>query len=122
MQFLSRWHVSESWGEHTRQFAAGAISGLSQTPLVCSSERVKVLLQVERGTAVPTYHGPLSAARYLLAHGGVRSLWSGMGLTVARDVPAFGIYFASYHAIKLRLKEFKASLQASKKADQRPAS
>lgn len=113
VHFFTHWHGSTGWSDAQKQFAAGAISGLTQTPLSCSAERVKILLQVEHKSQRPAYTGPVSATQYLLARGGLRSLYSGMALTIARDVPAFGVYFSTYHGLKRRLKRWKAERAAS---------
>ncbi len=113
VHFFTHWSGSAGWSDTQKQFAAGALSGLTQTPLSCSAERVKILLQVEHKSHRPAYSGPLSATQYLLARGGLRSLYSGMALTVARDVPAFGVYFSTYHGLKRRLKSWKAQRAAS---------
>ena len=108
VHFFTHWHGSAGWSDAQKQFAAGAMSGLTQTPLACSAERVKILLQVEHKSQRPAYTGPVSAMQFLLARGGLRSLYSGMALTIARDVPAFGVYFSTYHGLKRRLKRWKA--------------
>lgn len=113
VHFFTHWHGSAGWSDAQKQFAAGGLSGLTQTPLSCSAERVKILLQVEHKSHRPAYTGPMSATQYIMARGGVRSLFSGLALTIARDVPAFGLYFSTYHGLKRRLKQWKAERATS---------
>lgn len=44
--------------------------------------------------------GPLAVARHVYATSGVRGLFRGLGLTAARDMPAFGLYFGVYDGAK----------------------
>ena len=86
---------------------AGALvapfTGLLYTPV----ERVKCLLQCdgERVAAglAPRYAGMGSCAASLLRQGGLRSLYQGLGMTLARDFPAWAAYFAVYHEAKRAL-------------------
>eukprot|EP00908_Phaeocystis_cordata_P016163 Transcript_27425.p1 GENE.Transcript_27425~~Transcript_27425.p1 ORF type:complete len:294 (+),score=87.43 Transcript_27425:118-999(+) len=67
-------------------------------------ERVKCLLQCdgERVAAglAPRYVGMRSCAATVLREGGLRSLFQGLSMTLARDVPAWATYFAVYHEAK----------------------
>ncbi|KAA0145941.1 hypothetical protein FNF31_07901 [Cafeteria roenbergensis] len=94
---------------------AGAVSGLSQTPLASSSELVKIRLQCQLDSGGS--HGPLETARGILRAEGLAGLFRGYTATLARDVPAFGIYFGSYHVMKQALAEAHPIFQAADDED-----
>lgn len=75
--------------------------------LVVLGERIKCLLQVQAanpGSTGPKYAGPVDCAKQLYRQGGIRSIYKGTAATLLRDVPASGVYFASYEALKDALK------------------
>ncbi|AEY95953.1 FADL264Cp [Eremothecium gossypii FDAG1] len=82
----------------TAQLAtAGFISAIPTTLVMAPTERVKVVLQTQSN------HSLGSAAKHILATGGVRSLFRGSLATLARDGPGSALYFASYEATKAYL-------------------
>jgi solute carrier family 25 carnitine/acylcarnitine transporter 20/29 len=99
--------------------AAGAMSALPTALILAPTERVKCLLQVQRGRGggvvgggggvgvgvgvgggTRYYSGTIDCARRLLEEGGIRSLYRGTGATLARGVPGTMAYFAAYEATK----------------------
>ena len=79
-----------------RQFAAGCFSGVAQAIVLSPFELLKVQQQV---------YGPGSlrlrdAITAVLEKQGPRGLLRGMGATLVRDGPTFGVYFASYNHVK----------------------
>jgi len=80
-------------------YLAGAFSGIFTTTIMTPGERIKCLLQIQQGgTAPPKYKGPMDCFKQLYREGGIRSIYKGTGATLLRDVPASGMYFASYEA------------------------
>ncbi|SCV05503.1 LANO_0H08922g1_1 [Lachancea nothofagi CBS 11611] len=79
----------------TNQLAlAGFISAIPTTLIMAPTERVKVVMQTsERSSFV-------SAAKKIIAEGGVQSLFRGSLATLARDGPGSALYFASYEFSK----------------------
>lgn len=78
---------------------AGCLGGLAQTLLICPMELVKTRAQL-------TQQNVMQCLRQTFRHeGGVRALYRGFGLTVVRDVPAFGIYFVSYELLLNSLRQ-----------------
>lgn len=70
---------------------AGAISAFP-TSLVCSPmERIKVLLQTGAESS-----GKYKAALNEMTRGGIKSFYSGLGATLARDIPGSALYFGAY--------------------------
>ncbi|KAH6929256.1 hypothetical protein HPB50_025376 [Hyalomma asiaticum] len=87
-------------------FLAGMLSGVFTTAIMAPGERIKCLLQASCMLAVQQAHadhggkarfaGPVDCAKQLYREGGIRSIYKGTAATLLRDVPASGMYFASY--------------------------
>lgn len=82
---------------------AGMVSALFTTAIMAPGERIKCLLQVQ--AANPTnstvkYNGPIDCAKQLYREGGIRSVYKGTAATLLRDIPASGMYFASYEFLQ----------------------
>lgn len=78
------------------------------TIITAPFERVKVLLQIQGQKQLapgekPKYSGGLDVVRQLYREGGVRSVFRGSAMTLARDGPGSAAYFATYEVIKRRL-------------------
>ena len=87
---------------------AGFFSAIPQTLITAPFERVKVLLQIQGQKELkpgekPKYAGGLDVVRQLYRQGGVRSVFRGSTMTLARDGPGSAAYFATYETIKRRL-------------------
>jgi len=82
-------------------FVAGCLAGIPTAGVICPIDLIKSRLQVQGTTGGATaLRGPLQAVSSAVRVGGVASLFTGLGATLARDVPSFGVYFLSYEAIK----------------------
>ncbi|KAH8022091.1 hypothetical protein HPB51_021814 [Rhipicephalus microplus] len=85
-------------------FLAGMLSGVFTTAIMAPGERIKCLLQAScRVQQAHSDHGgkarfagPVDCAKQLYREGGIRSIYKGTAATLLRDVPASGMYFASY--------------------------
>ncbi|XP_070394706.1 mitochondrial carnitine/acylcarnitine carrier protein-like isoform X2 [Dermacentor albipictus] len=81
-------------------FLAGMLSGVFTTAIMAPGERIKCLLQVQQAHAdhggKARFAGPVDCAKQLYREGGIRSIYKGTAATLLRDVPASGMYFASY--------------------------
>jgi len=84
----------------TELFAAGAFSGIFTTLIMAPGERIKCLLQIQQDGGKKLYNGPMDCAKKLYREGGIRSVYKGSILTLCRDIPASGAYFAGYEGIK----------------------
>ena len=77
------------------------------TVITAPMVRVKVLLQIQgqklKAGETPKYAGSLDCARQLYREGGIRSVYRGTFMTLARDGPGSAAYFATYEIIKRRL-------------------
>lgn len=81
-------------------FAAGAFSGIFTTSIMAPGERIKCLLQIQQTGSVKLYDGPVDCAKKLYREGGIKSIYRGSAATLLRDVPASGLYFLTYEALK----------------------
>ena len=75
------------------------------TLITAPFERVKVLLQIQGQKTLkpgekPKYSGGLDVVRQLYKEGGIRSVYRGSVMTLARDGPGSAAYFASYEYTK----------------------
>ncbi|KIX03537.1 uncharacterized protein Z518_07090 [Rhinocladiella mackenziei CBS 650.93] len=88
--------------------AAGFFSAIPMTLITAPFERVKVLLQIQGQKQLapgekPKYSGGLDVVRQLYKEGGVRSVFRGSAMTLARDGPGSAAYFAVYEYVKRSL-------------------
>lgn len=88
--------------------AAGFFSAIPMTLITAPFERVKVLLQIQGQKQLapgekPKYSGGVDVVRQLYKEGGIRSVFRGSAMTLARDGPGSACYFAAYEIIKRKL-------------------
>ncbi|KAF8078771.1 hypothetical protein FPV67DRAFT_1558000 [Lyophyllum atratum] len=83
--------------------AAGFLSAVPTTLLTAPVERAKVLLQVQGQGGSEKYKGVLDVMKHLYREGGLRSIFRGTGVTLARDGPGSAAYFAAYEVTKKAL-------------------
>ncbi|KAK0514189.1 hypothetical protein JMJ35_002806 [Cladonia borealis] len=88
--------------------AAGFFSAIPMTLITAPFERVKVLLQIQGQKELkpgekPKYSGGLDVVRQLYKEGGIRSVFRGSAMTLARDGPGSAAYFASYEYVKRKM-------------------
>lgn len=90
-----------------KMFACGAAAGTVTAFVMCPMEHIKCRLQVQGATHATKHGGPVElCASILREHGLFRGLYRGMGVTLWRETPAFGMYFATYDTIKERVEGF----------------
>ncbi|XP_071746737.1 uncharacterized protein [Lepeophtheirus salmonis] len=70
---------------------AGSVSGFVQAFLCSPMELIKTQMQIGDG-----HLGVKDTIKNIISHSGWRGLTKGLGITITREVPAFGIYFSSY--------------------------
>jgi solute carrier family 25 carnitine/acylcarnitine transporter 20/29 len=91
-------------------FAAGSVSGAVQSFVASPMELVKTRMQLNESasTKAPTSLEVLKSI-YKSEGGLFRGVFKGWGITVAREIPGFGLYFATYEALTTKsefLREF----------------
>jgi solute carrier family 25 carnitine/acylcarnitine transporter 20/29 len=93
---------SSSTSSYWRSFLSGFFAGAVQSPLTSAVELLKIRQQLN-GAAVgsPQYLGSVQALRRVVrGEGAARGLTRGLGLTLLRDAPSYGVYFAFYAAAR----------------------
>ena len=86
----------------TEHFLAGSLGGLAQCVFATPNEGVKIRQQVAHDSSA----GVMQVARRAVQRvGWRRGLFQGWWLTLARDTPAFGGYFASYNLLRDKFVE-----------------
>lgn len=75
---------------------AGAFSGIPLALIFGPTERIKCLMQVDKGK----YNGFFDCANKVYKEGGFRSVTKGTFSTALRDVPGNAAYFGSYEYVK----------------------
>lgn len=86
-------------------FYAGLLSGVFTTAIMAPGERIKCLLQIQAASSEKKYNGTLDCVKKLYKEGGIRSIYKGTAATLLRDVPASGVYFATYDWFKKKLAD-----------------
>ncbi|CAB4408197.1 unnamed protein product [Rhizophagus irregularis] len=93
----------------TELMVAGGISAGPTTLIMSPVERVKVLLQIQGQGGENKYKGPIDVVRQLYKEGGLRSIYRGVGATLARDGPGSAAYFGAYELTKRLLTPANAT-------------
>ncbi|XP_060529925.1 mitochondrial basic amino acids transporter-like [Cylas formicarius] len=83
---------------------AGTIAGLCQSFVCCPMELVKSRLQL--GSRSTT---SVDCFKNIYNEKGIRGLYKGLGLTIAREVPAFGSYFFTYEILTRKIDDSPVS-------------
>lgn len=108
--------TSSAQQNYLKVFACGSVAGTAQAFIICPIEHLKCRLQVQSAAVATTasassitakhlYKGPIDACIDIVKnHGIFRGLYRGMGVTLWRETPAFGMYFAVYDTIKDRVE------------------
>ncbi|KAK0161166.1 hypothetical protein PV327_009668 [Microctonus hyperodae] len=86
-------------------FLAGGFSGICTTIVMAPGERIKCLLQIQHAQETTKYNGPVDCIKQLYKQGGLRSIYKGTVATLARDIPASGMYFMTYEMLQRLLAE-----------------
>jgi len=86
--------------------------GLLQSVVVTPVEGIKCRLQGQRNK--DSYKGTVDCAKKIYKAAGVRGVWSGFVVTMARDTPSFGVYFWAYEYGKRHVFIQEGQKRASK--------
>ena len=85
-------------------FISGAVAGTVACVVVTPVELVKCRLQLQETSIKESkYKGAFDCARQIIKFDGVRGLYSGLLITVLRDLPAYSAQFAGYHFLKKKI-------------------
>lgn len=81
----------------SQQFLSGAAAGVAQVVFAAPSEHVKIQMQVN---SARQHESSIECGKNLYRRHGLRGLFRGWQMCMARDVPAFGVYFFTYEVTK----------------------
>eukprot|EP00003_Mantamonas_plastica_P004721 TRINITY_DN1375_c0_g1_i2.p1 TRINITY_DN1375_c0_g1~~TRINITY_DN1375_c0_g1_i2.p1 ORF type:complete len:256 (-),score=57.50 TRINITY_DN1375_c0_g1_i2:1129-1896(-) len=81
-------------------FTAGCVSGVITTAMMVPMEQIKIRLQVD---TEGKYKGSVDCFKAIYREGGIRSAYRGAVLTLWRDVPGSGAYFAAYELMRRKM-------------------
>ena len=85
-----------------KAFICGSFAGAVQAFVICPTEHIKCRLQIQHGIGSKDYlfKGPFDALDKIYSSHGVGGLYRGFACTAWREIPAFGLYFATYDYVK----------------------
>lgn len=72
-------------------YLAGAFSGLVNTPITAPVEQLRIISQTQKSLL-----GPREILRSVYASHGLRGVFRGFGITLARECQAYGTWFLTY--------------------------
>ena len=85
------------------------------TVIMAPTERLKCLMQVQSATSGGRqFSGLTDCARHVYAEGGIRSVYKGTILTLARDIPGSIAWFGTYEVMKRELARMQGLEDPSK--------
>ena len=94
-------------------FAAGVIAGAAQVVIIAPVDLFKIQLQLAKSSGESAFGGPAAVAQRVMRQGGVLSLWRGLGVTLLRDSPSYGVYFWVYDRTVAALRAQSSLPEAS---------
>lgn len=97
--------------DRTKSFIAGSYAGLMQVGVLVPFDLVKCQMQVDRvGGRAGQFNDGFDCARKIAAKEGVAGLYRGGLVTIVRDSPTTGAYFAIFETLELSLPRWSAAL------------
>ncbi|VDK83129.1 unnamed protein product [Litomosoides sigmodontis] len=91
-------------------FTAGNLAGIAQCSICIPSELIKIKLQLQKEKKQRLYTSSYDCAQKMIKQHGFLSVYKGTWITVARDGPGYGVWFATYEFCTQKLsKDGKAS-------------
>ena len=80
-------------------YIAGAFAGAANSVVSGPVEHIRTRLQVQRGAG---FSGPLDCIRQIYGSHGLRGIYKGQAITVARELQGYGAYFFAYEYLVKR--------------------
>ncbi|GIY14764.1 hypothetical protein CDAR_607021 [Caerostris darwini] len=113
--------ASSSGNSLQNQFLAGSAAGIVQSfvtsPMELAKTRIQLQGQESRQTRTPfwqrnkiIYKNPLDCLVKAFRTEGVRGVYRGLGCTILRDAPAFGVYFSGYEYLTEKVTDSKGNV------------
>ena len=114
-RFLMNRVTDGPWKETIIGLSAGMTAGFAQTVICAPMELVKLRVQHQAIGEAKHYQGNWATLMEAYCSGGVRGCYRGFWITALRDIPGFGVYFATYET----LMHFTVKKQTISKNDMR---
>lgn len=89
---------------------AGFFSAFPATFVTAPFERVKIILQIQGQNEKNKFNGICHVLKHLYKTDGIKSVFRGGYMTLARDAPGTAIYFGVYEATKRYMMEDNSEL------------
>lgn len=86
-----------------QHFYAGGVAGLAQCIVCCPTELIKCRMQVQnmkKDANAVKYKNVLDAGITIARSEGAAALFNGMSMTIAREIPSFATYFATFYYLE----------------------
>jgi len=100
--------VSGDYYTLQKSFICGSVAGTIQSIVVCPADHIKCRLQIQQGRAsLDPLKGSIDAIGTIFKSHGLKGLYRGYTVTAWREIPAYGVYFASYNFVKERIESRK---------------
>lgn len=98
-----------------KAFVCGSFAGAVQALVICPSEHIKCRLQIQHGIGCRDhiFKGPFDAMDKILNSHGITGLYRGFICTAWREIPAFGLYFATYDYVRDTVTNLLSSTNTS---------
>lgn len=105
-----------------KSLICGSFAGAVQAIVICPTEHIKCRMQLQHsaGAADYKYAGAFDACQRIAKEHGFMRLFQGWWVTCWREIPAFGLYFASYDYLKDGLHTIMKQRYVSKEKSVNP--
>ena len=87
-------------------FVAGATSGFVNSIISGPLELAKIQLQ-NQTLSQPKFRGPLHCLCWILKNRGITTAYRGIGATILRETPSYGIYFACFELLRRKFSPIR---------------
>lgn len=94
------WRGDKAKAPFGQSLVAGGLSGASEAVIITPLECVKIAMQSEKAARGSSTTGMVAFATAMIRHGGLSSVYSGLGATVAKHTAHSCFYFAAFHESK----------------------
>lgn len=83
---------------YSELFLAGGVAGVANSIISGPVEHIRTRLQLQPVGAARLYSGPWDCIRQIVRTAGVKGLFRGQNMSIAREFQAFGCYFVTFEA------------------------
>lgn len=100
-QILAREKTTEL-GLWPQTYICGAVAGIVNTPVAAPVEQLRILSQAD----LKATHTLLSMVKQIYSHSGIKGIYRGTGITLAREIQAYGVWFLTYETLIRQLVNY----------------